>query len=162
VGLEIAADMPDVDVIVVGVGGGGLATGVAIGARARRPTVRVVGVEPRTSNALSLSIEAGRPVAIEPVSIADGLGAPFGGRWTTELGRRLLDGIVLVEDAEIAAGMRFALERMKQLLEPAGAAALGALLSGRVPVRDGDVVCVIASGGNVDLDRLGALLAMAP
>ena len=68
---------------------------------------------------------------------------------------------MLVEERTIAGGMRFALERMKQLLEPAGAAALGAVLEGAVPLTDGETVCVIGSGGNVDLDRLPALLAAA-
>jgi threonine dehydratase len=69
--------------------------------------------------------------------------------------------VVVVEDAVIARGLRFALERMKQLLEPAGAAALGAVLDGRIPLRDGETVCVVASGGNVDLGRLPELLALA-
>jgi threonine dehydratase len=69
--------------------------------------------------------------------------------------------VVLIDDATIAAGMRFGLERLKQLLEPAGAAALAALLAGRIPVRDGELVCVVLSGGNVDLDRLPGMLALA-
>ena len=101
-------------------------------------------------------------MTIRPRSIADGLGAPFAGVWTIDVFRRYVDQVVLVEDAVIAMGMRFALERMKQLLEPAGAAALGAVLAGAVPLRDGDVVCVIASGGNVDLDRLPTLLGSSP
>jgi threonine dehydratase len=72
-----------------------------------------------------------------------------------------VDDLILLDEASIARGMRFALERMKQLLEPAGAAALGALLAGLVPVRSGETVCVIASGGNVDLARLPTLLALA-
>jgi len=162
IGLEIVQDLPDVDVIVVGVGGGGLAAGIAAAAKQLRPSVRVFGVEPVASNALSLALAAGRVVDLDPVSIADGLGAPFTGPWVMALARRYLDGIVLLEEAEIAAGVRFALERMKQLLEPAGAAALGAVISGRVPLRDGDTVCVVASGGNVDLGRLPSILALAP
>ncbi|MGC8633831.1 MAG: threonine ammonia-lyase [Candidatus Limnocylindrales bacterium] len=160
-GLEILEDLPQVDVIVVGVGGGGLATGIAAAVRQLRPSVRVYGVEPVASNALSLALEAGRVVELDPVSIADGLGAPFAGPWVMALARKYLEGIVLLEDHEIAAGVRFALERMKQLLEPAGAAALGAVIAGRIPLRDGDSVCVVASGGNVDLDRLPGILALA-
>jgi threonine dehydratase len=100
-------------------------------------------------------------VRIEPKSVADGLGAPFAGLWTLALTRRYLDGIVLLDDPTILSGMRFAAERMKQVLEPAGAAALAAVLIGRVPLRDGDRVCVVASGGNVELSRLGELLAAA-
>lgn len=161
VGLEILADLPEVDVIVVGVGGGGLISGVAAAASQLKPGVRIVGVEPQTSDALSRGMAAGEPVALQPVSIADGLGAPFAGRWTIDLARRYVERIVLVDEATIAGGMRFALERMKQLLEPAGAAALGAVLAGHVPLRDGETVCVVASGGNVDVGRLPQLLALA-
>jgi threonine dehydratase len=161
VGLEILEDLPDVSVIVVGVGGGGLATGIAAAVRQIRPAVRVIGVEPVRSNALSLGLEAGHSVELEPQSIADGLGAPFSGPWVIALARRYLDGIVLIEEPDIARGVRFALERMKQLLEPAGAAALGAVLGGLVALREGDTVCVVGSGGNVDLDRLPGILALA-
>ena len=153
-GLEILADLPDVDVVVAGVGGGGLLSGVAAAIRQAKPSVRIYGVEPRGSDALTRGLAAGEPVTIRPESIADGLGAPFAGVWTIDLCRRYVDDVVLVDDAVIAQGMRFVMERMKQLVEPAGAAALGAVLAGAIPLRDGDVVCVIASGGNVDLDRL--------
>jgi threonine dehydratase len=157
-GLEILADLPQVDVVVAGVGGGGLLSGVAAAIRQAKPSVRIYGVEPRGSDALTQGLAAGHPVTIRPQSIADGLGAPFAGVWTIDLCRRYVDAVVLVDDADIARGMRFCLERMKQLVEPAGAAALGAVLAGAVPIAEGDVVCVIASGGNVDLDRLPTLL----
>jgi len=161
VGLEIVEDLPDVDVLVVGVGGGGLACGVATAVKGLRPGARVYGVEPRSSNALTLGIAAGAPVPLRPVSVADGLNAPFASDRTIDLGRRLLDDVLLLDDAEILAGVRFAAERMKQVLEPAGAAALAAVLHGKVPIRDGERVCVIFSGGNVDVARLGELIAAA-
>jgi threonine dehydratase len=161
VGLEIVADLPDVDVVVVGVGGGGLISGIAAAVRARRPGARIVGVEPERSNAVSLALDRGEIVTIEPRSVADGLGAPFAGRWTLAMTRRHLEGIVLVDDATILAGLRFALERMKQVLEPAGAAALGAVLAGRIALHDGERVAVVLSGGNVETDRIGELLAGA-
>ncbi len=161
VGLEIVEDLPEVDVVVVGVGGGGLISGVSAAVKQLRPGTRVIGVEPERSDALSRGLAAGEPVALQPVSIADGLGAPFAGRWTIDLARRYVDRVVLVDEATIASGMRFALERMKQLLEPAGAAALGAVLNGRVPFHDGETVCVVASGGNVEVARLPELLALA-
>jgi threonine dehydratase len=98
---------------------------------------------------------------VTPGSVADGLNAPFAGDWTMALGRRHLAGIVTLSDPEILSGVRFAAERMKQVLEPAGAASLAAVLHGRIPIRDGDRVCVVLSGGNVALDRLGELLAGA-
>jgi threonine dehydratase len=163
VGLEILEDLPDVGVIVVGVGGGGLISGIAAAVKERRPDVRIYGVEPERSHAVSVALSAGTPVRIQPVSIADGLNAPFAGEWTLAMCRRYLDGIVLLDDARILAGVRFAAERMKQVLEPAGAAALAALLFGRIPLEDRERVCVVASGGNVEIGRLGELVdAAAP
>jgi threonine dehydratase len=161
IGLEILDDLPDVDVVVAGIGGGALCTGTAAALKETRPGVRVYGVEPVNSNALSLALERGEIVRIQPASVADGLGSPFAGEWTMAMGRRYLDDIVLLDDATILAGVRFALERMKQLVEPAGAAALAAVLFGKVPIRDGERVCVVFSGGNVETDRLGELLAGA-
>jgi threonine dehydratase len=142
------------------VGGGGLLAGVTAALHRLRPGARVVGVEPEGSDALSQGLAAGEPVHIQPRTIADGLGAPFAGVWNIDLARRYEVSVLRIPEAVIARGLRFALERMKQVLEPGGAAALGALLGGLVPVRAGDVVCVIASGGNVDLARLPQLLAV--
>jgi threonine dehydratase len=161
VGLEIAEDLPDVDVLVVGIGGGGLISGVAAALKALRPAARVYGVEPVASDAMTRAIAAGKPVPIQPTSVADGLGGPFAGELTLAMCRRYVDEIVLLDDATILGGVRFALERMKQVLEPAGAAALAAVLAGRIPVSGGERVCVVASGGNIDLARIGDLLADA-
>ena len=160
-GLEILDDLPDVDVIVVGVGGGGLISGIAAAVKERRPEVRVYGVEPEGANSMTLSLERGEVVSIQPSTVADGLAAPFAGEWTLAMVQRYLDGLVVIDDATILAGVRFAAERMKQVLEPAGAAALAAVLFNRIPVRAGDRVCVVASGGNVEIGRLGSLLEMA-
>src|SRR5579862_2753664 len=161
IGLEILEDLPEVDLVVVGIGGGGLISGIAAALKESRPGVRVYGVEPERSNAMSLAVERGEVVQIQPVSIADGLGAPFAGQWTLAMVRHYVDGIVLIDDPLIMAGMRFAAERMKQVLEPAGAAALAALLAGRIPLRPGDRVAVVASGGNVELSRVGEFFAGA-
>lgn len=161
VGLELVEDLPDVDVVVVGVGGGGLISGVAAAVKEQRPAARVYGVEPERSNAVSLAIERNEVVRIQPESVADGLGAPFAGAWTLAMARRYLDGIVLLDDPTILAGMRFAIERLKQVLEPAGAAGLAAVLAGRIPIDDGERVAVVLSGGNVEVDRIGQLLSEA-
>ena len=160
-GLELLEDLPDVDVVVVGIGGGGLISGVSAAIRERRPAVRVYGVEPTDAAAMTLAFEAGHPVPLEPRTVADGLAAPFAGEMTLAMCRHYLEGIVLLDDAEILTGVRFAIERMKQALEPAGAAALAAVLHRRIPIRDGERVAVVASGGNVDVGRLGELLAAA-
>jgi threonine dehydratase len=110
---------------------------------------------------VSLALERNGVVQIDPQSVADGLGAPFAGVWTMAMCRHYLDDIVLLDDPTILAGMRFALERLKQVLEPAGAAALAAVLAGRIPIRDGEQVGVVMSGGNVEVGRLGALLEAA-
>jgi threonine dehydratase len=161
VGFEILDDLPDVDVVVVGVGGGGLISGVAAAIKETRPATRVYGVEPDNSNAMQLALAAGEVVRIEPHTVADGLGAPFAGAWTLAMCQRYLDGIILLDDPTILAGVRFAAERTKQLLEPAGAAALAAVLFGRLPIKAGERVCVVASGGNVDTARLGEFMAAA-
>ena len=161
IGLEMFEDVPDIDVVVVGVGGGGLISGVAAALKERRPGIRVYGVEPELSNAVSIALERNEVVRIHPESVADGLGAPFAGVWTLAMCRRYLDDIILLDDPTILAGMRFAIERLKQVLEPAGAAALGAVLAGRIPIRDGERVGVVMSGGNVEVARLGTLLEAA-
>jgi threonine dehydratase len=161
IGLEMLEDVPDLDVVVIGVGGGGLISGVAAALKERRPDIRVYGVEPELSNAVSIALERNEVVQIHPESVADGLGAPFAGVWTLAMCRRYLDDIILLDDPTILAGMRFAIERLKQVLEPAGAAALAAVLAGRIPIRDGERVAVVMSGGNVEVGRLGTLLEAA-
>ena len=160
-GLELIDDLPGLDVLVVGVGGGGLISGVSAAVKERRPGARVYGVEPEGSDAVSRALAAGEVVRIQPDSVADGLGAPFTGRLPLAMIRHYVDDIILVDDATILAGLRFALERTKQVLEPAGAAALGAVLAGRIPFRDGERVAVLLSGGNVELGRLAELVAGA-
>ncbi|HEX7471884.1 MAG TPA: threonine/serine dehydratase [Candidatus Limnocylindrales bacterium] len=160
-GLEILDDLPDVDVVVVGVGGGGLISGIAAAVKERRPGARVYGVEPEGANAVALALERGEVVQVQPATVADGLAAPFAGAWTLAMLQRYLDGLILLDDPTILAGVRFAAERMKQVLEPAGAAALAAVLFNRIPIRAGERVCVVASGGNVEIGRLGELLEAA-
>ena len=160
-GLELVDAVPDVDVVVVGVGGGGLISGVAAAVKGRRPTARVIGVEPVGSEAMTRALEQGAVVTVQPTSVADGLGAPFAGRWTLAMVQRHVDELVRIDDPTILAGVRFGIERMKQVLEPAGAAALAAVLSGAVPISDGERVAVVLSGGNVEVTRLGELLAAA-
>jgi threonine dehydratase len=160
-GLELLEELPDLDVLVVGVGGGGLISGVAAAAKGMQPGIRVIGVEPERSNALSLALARNEIVTIQPRSVADGLGAPFAGTWTLAMARRYVDEIVLLDDPTILGGLRFALERLKQVVEPAGAAALAAVLAGRIEIHDGERVAVLLSGGNVEVNRLGDLVAGA-
>jgi threonine dehydratase len=154
VGLEILEDAKGVDVIVVPVGGGGLIGGIA--AAVAPSGVRVVGVEPEGSAALSRALEAGKPVAVSPSTIASGLDAPFAGRHTVEVCRATGVHVVTVTDDEIEDAMRRLYEEAKLACEPAGAAAAAAVLSGRV---DGASMVAVVSGGNVGPEIASAILA---
>ena len=165
VGLEIAEDLPDVAAVLVPIGGGGLASGVAVAIRALAPAARLIGVEPELSADARDSFRAGRIVRWPPEdasrTIADGTR-------TTAIGRRnfahlahLLDDIVTVTEAEIAAGVRLAAERSRLVVEPSGALSIAALewRAGEAGLEglDGPIVAVV-SGGNVDPDRYRAFL----
>jgi threonine dehydratase len=157
--LEILEDLPDVGAVVVPVGGGGLVSGIATAVAAVRPAVSVWGVEPTGADAMHRSLEKGEAVHLDRVdTIADGLAAPMAGVLNHALVAAHARGVVLVSDAEIVAAMRLLLERTKLLAEPAGAAGLAALLQGRIPLEGDAPVAVVLSGGNVDVERLGALL----
>jgi threonine dehydratase len=154
VGREIAEDLPDVDVVVVPVGGGGLVSGIAVALAGRR----VVAVEPEGSRVYHDGLEAGEPVRMTPRSIADGLNAPFAGTLTLTLGRELGVEPVLVTEEEIAEGFRFLYERAKLAAEPAGAAGVAAILAGKVPGLEGANVAVVVSGGNVSGETASGIL----
>jgi threonine dehydratase len=157
VGLELAADVEDLDVVVVPCGGGGLLSGVATAIRATRPDARIVGVEPEASDDVARSLQAGERVTVEVrPTIADGQQLPTPGERTWEVIRALVDDVVTVSDAEIVAALRLLFERVKVVAEPSGASALAALLAGHVPLR-GATVGVVISGGNVDAARFAAL-----
>jgi len=159
-GLEILDEVPDADVIVVGIGGGGLIAGVAVAVAAKKKGVRVIGVEPEGAAAMRVALDAGKPVPLDSINtIADGLAAPIAGTRGLDICQRLVDDVVLISDATISEGMRFLAERAKLVAEPAGAAATAALLAGRIPVRKGERVVSIVSGGNVDRARFAELLA---
>lgn len=156
--LELVEQTPDLDVLVVCVGGGGLIAGCALAAKTLMPQVRVIGVEPDAGDDVKRSLESGQIVEIPvPTTIADGQQTTAPGEKTFEVISRFVDEIVTVTDPEIVDAMRFAFERMKTVLEPSGASALAALLAG-FEVPSGARVGVTFSGGNVDVDRFAALL----
>ena len=158
VGLELAAEVDDLDVVLVPCGGGGLLSGVATAIKALRPAARIVGVEPQASDDTARSLHAGERVTVEVSrTIADGQQLPTPGERTWPVIRALVDDVVTVSDAEIVEAMRLLFERMKVVAEPSGATALAALLAGRVELRAGTVGVVI-SGGNVDAARFAALM----
>ncbi|MGH3082440.1 MAG: threonine/serine dehydratase [Gaiellaceae bacterium] len=155
VGLEIGEDVPDVDVVVVPVGGGGLISGIATAL----PGVRIVGVEPVLSNCLTAALEAGRPVPIKPTSIADGLNAPFAGELPLRIAQEHGLTTVLVEEEEIEAAMRLLYERAKLACEPAGAVAVAALMNEKVASEEDETVVCVVTGGNVAAQTAAAILA---
>lgn len=159
-GLEILDEVPDADVIVVGIGGGGLISGVAVAVAEKKKGVRVIGVEPEGAAAMRVALDAGKPVPLDSIkTIADGLAAPIAGTRGLDICQRLVDDVLVISDATIAEGLRFLAERAKLVAEPAGAAATAALLAGRIRVRKGERVVSIVSGGNVDRARFAELLA---
>jgi len=159
-GFEIVADVPDVDLVVVPVGGGGLISGVALALKALRPGCRIVGVEPVGAPGVRRALDAGQVVRLESAkTVADGLAAPFAGQRNLEIIRRDVDDVVLISDDAILDGLRFLMARARIVAEPAGAAAVAALLSGAVKARAGERVVAIVSGGNVDPDRFAGFLS---
>ncbi len=154
--LELLDEVPDLDVLVVPIGGGGLIAGCATVAKTLRPGMRVVGVEPETANDTQLSLAAGERVHIDlPHTIADGLQSPAPGELTFEVNRRLVDEVVTVSDAEMIDAMAFLFDRLKLVTEPSGAVGIAALLTGRVR---GARIGVVISGGNVGAARFAELL----
>ena len=159
VGLELAADVEDLDVVLVQVGGGGLISGVATAIKALQPAARIVGVEPQASDDTARSLRAGERVTVEVrPTIADGQQLSIPGERTWPVIHELVDDVVTVSDEEIVAAMRLLFERLKVVAEPSGASALAALLAGRVELRGGTVGVVI-SGGNVDTARFASLMS---
>jgi threonine dehydratase len=159
VGLEIVEDVAEVDVVVVPVGGGGLISGIATAVKGLRPQARIVAVEPELSPALHEALKAGRPVPVQPRSIADGLGAPFAGDHAVRVCTALGVESVLVSEEEIEEGFRFVYRRAKLACEPAGAATTAALLAGKVAVSPGNTVVAVVSGGNAAPETASAILA---
>jgi threonine dehydratase len=159
-GLEIAEQAPDAGIVVVPIGGGGLIAGIASAVRQLRPDVRVIGVEPEGASVMRQSLDAGHAVrpASPPKTIADGLAAPFAGEYCYEIVKELVEDVVLVTDDEIASAMSLLLMRAKILAEPAGAAAVAALLGEKVPGAAGRKVVSVVSGGNVDMERLVSVI----
>ena len=151
--LELLEEVPALETVVVGVGGGGLVAGIVTALDGR---VRVVAVEPERAQAFSAGLAAGHSVRVETDTIADGLAPPFAGELPLALCRDRVD-TVLVTEEEIAAGMRFLYARAKLACEPAGAAAAGAVLAGKVAAGPG--VAVVVSGGNVEPEQAAAILS---
>jgi threonine dehydratase len=159
IGLELLEQLPDVKIVVVPIGGGGLISGIAVAMKEHRPQVRIVGVEASAAASALASRRAGRIVVIESAdTIADGIAVKRPGDLTFPLIERYVDDIVAVDEVEIAGAVHMLLERQKLLAEGAGAVALAALTTGRIAVHRGESVVVILSGGNIDLNLAGRIV----
>jgi threonine dehydratase len=157
---QLAAMGEALDVLVVPVGGGGLIAGMAAAFSELQPGLRMYGVEPQGAASMRGSLDAGHPITMQRVqTIADGLGAPSAGELAFEIVRRSVRDVVVIPDSAIADGVRELLLYTKLLAEPAGAAAVGALLAGTIPDLAGQRVGVVISGGNVDPAVLAKLIA---
>ena len=161
IGLELLEDLPDVDRIYVPIGGGGLAAGVAIAVKSRKPNVKIIGVESTAFPAMKESLAMGSLQCTKHgYSIADGIAVKQPGELTHQIVSKYLDDIVLIDDTSIVKTMFLMMERAKLVVEPAGAASLAYLLSnGSYVGSRKDKVVTILSGGNVDMYLLGQIVA---
>ena len=152
--LEILGDLPTADIIIVPAGGGGLLAGMALAARLLNPRVKVYGVQAEGAPAIAMSFQQKKLVTTETAAtIADGIAVKVPGDITVDLINKYAAGVVTVSEKEIANAILLLMERCKQIVEPAGATPLAAVLSGKIDVKGKRVVCLM-SGGNVDVSFL--------
>lgn len=157
-GLEILSDLPYVDIIITPAGGGGLLAGVAAAVKQINPRVKVYGVQAEGADAIAQSFAAKKLVTTEyAATIADGIAVKAPGDMTVELINQYADGVVTVSDSEIANAILLLMERCKQIVEPAGATPLAAVLSGKIDVKGKRVVCLL-SGGNIDVSFIQSII----
>lgn len=159
-GLEILEDLPEVDVVVVPVGGGGLLGGIATAVKRMAPEVRIVAVELAEGPGLQPALDAGEPVPVtRPKTLADGMTPPFVGKLPLAIAQQHVDQVTAVHETEILAAMELLMTRCKLYVEASGAATVAALLSGRIDVDPDLSVAAVVSGGNVDLSAICAAFA---
>jgi threonine dehydratase len=157
-GLELLQQHPEVDAVVVPVGGGGLISGVACAVKETNPRVQVIGVQPARLPSMTAAVAAGTPVTLPPAAtIADGIAVRRAGERTLPMVQKYVDEIVTVDEEEIANAILLLLEREKTLAEGAGAAPLAALLNHKVPL-SGKKVVVLVGGGNIDVTLLSRII----
>jgi threonine dehydratase len=156
-GLEIVQDWPDVDAVIVPIGGGGLIAGVSMAVKSHNPNIKVIGVESSDGPAMQRSVEAGELQTIDCQTIIDGLRVRRAGVLNFSVVQRFVDEIVALPDREIFDAMIWVMERCKLVVEGAAAAPVGALLQNLVKLPPGSKVAVVLSGGNLNLDQLRGL-----
>ncbi len=157
-GLEILADLPDVEAIVVGIGGGGLISGLATAVKALKPDVRIIGVEASGAASMRAALDAGEIVTLPDINtIADGISTKSVGAYTFEIARTLVDDVVTVDDDDIINAVLLLMERCKLLVEGAGAVGVAALLTANLGLEGKKTVAVL-SGGNIDMNLVGRFI----
>ncbi|HYK72138.1 MAG TPA: threonine ammonia-lyase [Pseudoneobacillus sp.] len=158
IGLEILEDLPELDVVIVPVSGGGLISGIAAALKELKPTMNVIGVNTEGATAMYTSLQYGQPVEIEKVdTIADGLMVKKPGDITFAHTQRYVDDLVLVKESEIADCVSFLAERAKLVVEPSGAAAMAAMINGHIYLKN-KKVAVMISGGNISFELYQTLI----
>ncbi len=161
IGLELCEQLPELDAVIVPVGGGGLIAGVATALRELAPNVRVIGVESRTFPGMRRALQSDQPASVASLpggkTIADGIAVRHVGQLTRQIVRRLVDEIVLVDEEEIAESILLLLERERTVVEGAGAVGLAALLHGELGLA-GKRVAVVISGGNIDVNLMSRVI----
>ncbi len=159
IGLEITDDQPDTETVLIPLSGGGLAAGIAAAVKARHPHSRVIGISMSRGAAMDASFKAGKPINVEELeTLADSLGGGIGldNRWTFSMCRSLLDDVVLLDEEQIAAGIRHAATQEGEIIEGAAAVSIAALLSGKIKPTGPTVI--IVSGGNIDPEQHRAIM----
>ncbi|MDN7245100.1 threonine ammonia-lyase [Planococcus shenhongbingii] len=158
IGLEILQDLPETEAVIVPVSGGGLISGVAAALKEIKPTLKVIGVNTEGAMAMYMSLQHGKPMEVEKVeTIADGLMAKKPGDLTFAHTQRYVDDLVLVSEEAIANCVAFMAERTKLVVEPSGAAAMAAMLSGNIKLK-GKKTVVMVSGGNISFELYQSLI----
>ena len=160
IGIEILEDLPTVDMVLVPAGGGGLLAGVAACIKQINPRVKVIGVQAEGAPAIAMSFKEKKHIATDySRTIADGISVKNPGETTVELINKYADDVVTVSESEISEAILYLIERAKQVVEPAGATTLAAVLSNKVDVKDKKVVCLL-SGGNIDVSFITRIIEL--
>ncbi|MFW9961359.1 MAG: threonine ammonia-lyase [Candidatus Thorarchaeota archaeon] len=158
IGLEILEECPDVDVIAVPIGGGGLISGISIAVKEQRPEVEVYGVEASNAASMQASLEAGKIIRIDNLdTVCDGIAVKTPGKLTFRISKDLLSGVVTVEELEVTRTVFMLLERAKLVVEPAGSVGLAAFQHGKIDIKGKTGVAVL-SGGNIDMSLLSRIV----
>ena len=154
-GMEITKDLPQVDHVFTGIGGGGLISGICVALKEFNPKIKIIGVEPKGANGMEQSLKKGKAITLESINtIADGLSAPFIGERNYEIVNKYLDELITVSDKEIIETMWLIFERTKLFIEPSSAASLAPIIFNKFKLPKNSNPIFILCGGNIDKNKL--------